>query len=47
MYEVSFTLPSDRISKFDPKQIVPTERMKEPPPTEELMKGPFCFVKKN
>ena len=43
--EVSFTLPSDR-NGFDPKQIAPTLEMKEPPPTEELMKGPSCFDKK-
>ena len=29
-----------------PKQIAHTIGMKEPPPTEELMKGPFCFEKK-
>ena len=40
MYEGSFTLPSDRVNEFDPKQIAPTIGMKEPLPTEELMKGP-------
>ena len=46
MYEGSFTLPSDRINEFDPKQIAPTIGMKEPPPTEELMQGPSRFEKK-
>ena len=46
MYEGSFTSPSDRINKFDPKQIALTIGMKEPPPTEELMKGPSRFEKK-
>ena len=45
MYEGSFTLPSDRVNEFDPKQIAPTIGMKEPPPTEELMKGPSRFEK--
>ncbi|XP_068709173.1 uncharacterized protein [Montipora foliosa] len=45
VYEGSFTLPSDRNS-FDPKQIAPTIGMKEPPPTEELLKGPSRFDKK-
>ena len=46
MYEGSFTLPSDR-NTCDPKQIAPTIGMKEPPPTEELMKGPSRFDKKS
>ena len=45
VHEGSFTLPSDR-NDFDPKQIAPTIGMKEPPPTEELMKGPSRFDKK-
>ena len=46
VYEGSFTLPSDTNS-FDPKQIAPTLGMKEPPLTEELMKGPSRFDKKS
>lgn len=46
VYEGSFTLPSDRNS-FDPKQIAPTLGIKEPPPTEELLKGPSRFDKKS
>ena len=45
LYEVSFTLPSDKINEFDPKQIA-YQGNKGTPLTEELMKGPFCFVKK-
>lgn len=41
--EGSFSQPSDR---NDPKQIAPTLAMKEPPPTEVLMKGPSWFLKK-
>lgn len=44
--EGSFSQPSDR-NEFDPKQIAPTLAMKEPPPTEVLMKGPSRFVKKS
>ena len=45
--EGSFNLPSDR-NEFDPKQIATTIGMKEPPPTEELLKGPSRFIgKKN
>lgn len=43
--EGSFSQPSDR-NDFDPKQIAPTLAMKEPPPTEVLMKGPSRFLKK-
>ena len=46
MYEGSFTLPSERMNESYPKQIAHTIGMKEPPPTEDLMKGPFCFEKK-
>ena len=42
--EGSFSQPSDR-NEFDPKQIAPTLGMKEPPPTEVLMKGPSRFLK--
>lgn len=42
--EGSFSQPSDR-NEFDPKQIAPTLAMKEPPPTEVLMKGPSRFIK--
>ena len=45
MYEGSFTLPSDRLNEFDPKQIAPTIGMREPLPTEELKKGPSRFEK--
>ena len=45
-YEGSFTLPSDRMNEFHPKQIAPTIGMKEPPSTEELMAGPSRFEKK-
>ena len=44
--EGSFSQPSDR-NEFDPKQIAQTLAMKEPPPTEVLMKGPSRFVKKS
>ena len=44
--EGSFSQPSDR-NEFDPKQIAPTLAMKEPPPTEVLMKGPSRFPKKS
>lgn len=43
--EGSFSQPLDR-NKFDPKQIAPTLAMKEPPPTEVLMKGPAIMVYK-
>ena len=43
--EGSFNLPSDR-NEFDPKQIATTIGMKEPPPTEELLKGPSRFIGK-
>ncbi|KAJ7380581.1 hypothetical protein OS493_009048 [Desmophyllum pertusum] len=43
--EGSFSQPSDR-NKFDPKQIALTLAMKEPPPTEVLMKGPAIMVYK-
>ena len=38
----SFNLPSDR-NEFDPKQIATTIGMKEPPPTEELLKKGLSF----
>ncbi|XP_015748821.1 PREDICTED: uncharacterized protein LOC107328613 [Acropora digitifera] len=44
--EGTFSQPSDR-NEFDPKQIAPTLAMKEPPPTEVLMKGPSRFLKKS
>lgn len=40
MFEGGFTLPSYRMNECDTKQIAPTIVMKEPLPTEELMKGP-------
>ena len=43
--EGSFNLPSDR-NESDPKQIATTIAMKEPPPTEELLKGPSRFLGK-
>lgn len=43
--EESFNLPSDH-NEFDPKQIATTIGMKEPPPTEELLKGPLRFIGK-
>lgn len=42
--EGSFSQPSYR-NEFDPKQIAPTLAMKEPSPTEVLMKGPSRFIK--
>jgi len=44
--EGSFSQPSDR-NEFDPQQIAATLAIKEPPPTEVLMKGPSRFVKKS
>lgn len=43
--EGSFNLPSDR-NEFDPKEIAATIGMKDPPPTEELLKGPSRFIAK-
>ena len=43
--EGTFSLPSDR-NEFDPKQIATTIGMKEPPPIEELLKGPLHFIGK-
>ena len=40
-----FNLPSDG-NEFDPKQIATTIGKKEPPPTEELLKGPLRFIGK-
>jgi len=44
-FQGSFSGPLD-VDEFDPKQIAPTLGMKEPPPTEELMKGPSRFSMK-
>lgn len=41
MWEHSFILPSGKVNGFHLKQIAPTTGMKEPPPTEELLKGPW------
>jgi len=46
MYKGSFTFPLDCMNEFDTKQISPTIGWKEPPPAEELMKGPSRFEKK-
>lgn len=43
-FEGSFTQRTDD-NAFNPKQIAPTLGMKEPPPTEVLMKGPSRFEK--
>lgn len=43
-FEGSFTQRTDD-NAFNPKQIAPTLGMKEPPPTEVLMKGPLRFEK--
>ena len=43
-FEGSFTQHTDD-NTFNPKQIAPTLGMKEPPPTEVLMKGPSRFEK--
>ena len=40
-------VPCDKVHDFDPKQIAPTIGMKDPPPTEELLKGPSRFEKKS
>ena len=44
-FEEKFSGRSDQ-DEFDPKQIAPTIGMKEPPPTEELLKAPSRFTMK-
>ena len=44
-FEGSFSSRSD-VDEFNQKQIAPTLGMKEPPPTEELIKAPSRFAMK-